>query len=58
MNVIPHTAKETTLASLKVGDKVNLETDLIGKYVARLLGQDSPRDEGVTPELLAKHGFL
>ena len=58
VNVIPHTAKETTLASLKVGDKVNLETDLIGKYVARLLGQDSPRDEGVTPELLAKNGFL
>jgi riboflavin synthase len=58
VNVIPHTAKETTLASLKMGARVNLETDIIGKYVARLLGQDGPRGEGVTPELLARHGFL
>jgi riboflavin synthase len=58
VNVIPHTAKATTLAALKKGDRVNLETDIIGKYVARLLGQDSPRGAGVTPELLARHGFL
>ncbi len=58
VNIIPFTARETTLAALKVGDKVNLETDLIGKYVARLLGQDAPQGEGVTPALLAKHGFL
>jgi riboflavin synthase len=58
VNVIPHTARETTLASLKKGDRVNLETDIIGKYVARLLGQDDPRGAGVTPELLARHGFL
>jgi riboflavin synthase len=58
VNVIPHTGKETTLAALTVGDKVNLETDIIGKYVARLLGQEGSRGEGVTPELLAKHGFL
>ena len=58
VNVIPHTARETTLAALKVGDRVNLETDIIGKYVARLLGQDGPRGGGVTPELLARHGFL
>ena len=58
VNLIPHTAQETTLAALKVGDRVNLETDIIGKYVARLLGQDGPQGEGVTPELLARHGFL
>ena len=58
VNVIPHTARETTLAGLKVGDRVNLETDIIGKYVARLLGKDGPQGEGVTPELLARHGFL
>jgi riboflavin synthase len=54
VNIIPFTAKETTLAALRVGDRVNLETDLIGKYVARLLG----KGEGVTAELLARHGFL
>ncbi len=58
MNIIPFTAKETTLAALKVGDRVNLETDIIGKYVARLLGQEAPGAAGVTLELLARHGFL
>ncbi len=57
--IIPHTAQKTTLAQLKAGDKVNLETDLIGKYVARLLG---PYKTGKAPELteefLAEHGFL
>jgi riboflavin synthase len=58
VNVIPFTAKETTLAVLKVGARVNLETDIIGKYVARLLGQDGPRGGKITPEMLARHGFL
>ncbi|MFI5354833.1 MAG: riboflavin synthase, partial [Desulfobaccales bacterium] len=42
VNIIPHTAQATTLAALQVGDRVNLETDLIGKYVARMLGKDAP----------------
>ncbi len=60
VNLIPHTAQATTLAALKVGDQVNLEMDIIGKYVARLLDRDAPEaaGEGVTSELLARHGFL
>jgi riboflavin synthase len=58
VNIIPFTAQETTLTALKVGDRVNLETDIIGKYVARLLGKDARQGEGVTPELLSRHGFL
>jgi riboflavin synthase len=58
VNIIPFTAQETTLRFLKVGDRVNLETDIIGKYVARLLGQEAPGGPGVTPELLARQGFL
>ena len=46
MNIIPFTARETTLAGLKVGDRVNLETDIIGKYVARLLGKDGAERGG------------
>ena len=38
VSVIPHTAKETTLLSKKAGDTVNLENDIIGKYVQKLLG--------------------
>jgi riboflavin synthase len=57
--IIPHTAQNTTLAQLKVGDQVNLETDIIGKYVARLLGSHmAGKDSELTKELLAKHGFL
>jgi riboflavin synthase len=58
VNIIPFTAQATTLAALRVGDRVNLETDIIGKYVARLLGKEAPQGEGVTAELLARHGFL
>jgi riboflavin synthase len=39
VNVIPHTQKATTLGRLKAGDRVNLEIDLIARYVARLLGK-------------------
>lgn len=42
VSVIPHTAKETTLLSKKAGDTVNLENDIIGKYVQKLLGGRSP----------------
>ncbi|MBR4719332.1 MAG: riboflavin synthase [Lachnospiraceae bacterium] len=45
VSIIPHTADETTLLSKHVGDPVNLETDIIGKYVAKLMGLES-RDPG------------
>jgi riboflavin synthase len=57
VNIIPHTAQKTTLANLRVGDQVNLETDIIGKYVEKLLGAKS-ESPGVTAELLARHGFF
>ena len=54
--MIPHTAKLTTLGFKAAGDSVNLETDIIGKYVERLL---SGRVEGsVSLELLKKSGFV
>ncbi len=53
--MIPHTAKLTTLGFKSAGDSVNLETDIIGKYVERLL---AGRVEGdVSLELLKKSGF-
>ena len=55
--IIPHTLERTTLSSCQVGAQVNIETDLIGKYVARLLGSDR-KGGGVTLDLLAKSGFL
>lgn len=53
--MIPHTAGLTTLGFKSAGDTVNLETDLIGKYIERLM---SGRIEGgVSLELLRKNGF-
>jgi riboflavin synthase len=40
INIIPHTLAQTTMGQLKAGDSVNLEVDLIARYVARMLGKD------------------
>ena len=45
VSIIPHTAKETTLLSKKAGDSVNLENDIIGKYVKKLMGFNSSGDD-------------
>ena len=65
VSIIPHTAQITTVGLKQNGDAVNIETDMIGKYVERFTSGDSnPRDEkpkassGVTMESLAKSGFL
>lgn len=53
VNIIPHTAAQTTLVGKKEGDWVNIETDILGKYVEKLL--QSPR--GIDKDFLAEHGF-
>jgi riboflavin synthase len=55
--LIPHTLERTRLADLAVGDVVNLENDLIGKYVERLVLQGRGPEGGVTWDLLEKSGF-
>ena len=46
VSVIPHTAEETTLLTKKAGDLVNLENDIIGKYVEKLLASKAPVQSG------------
>jgi len=58
LNVIPHTAAKTTLINRRVGDEVNIETDLICRYLERLLAGREPKEGGVSLELLAKNGFM
>lgn len=58
VNIIPHTASRTTLERKRPGDRVNIETDLIGKYVARLLTGQQGGGGGLSLELLAKNGFV
>lgn len=59
VSIIPHTQKETSLRSLRSGSAVNLETDIIGKYVEKLM-QPEPeiKQGGLTEEFLRENGFL
>ena len=57
VSLIPHTAAVTTLGALRPGSRVNLEADLIAKYVAAFLGRAKP-GEGLTWEKLAEAGFV
>lgn len=57
VNIIPHTWKETSLRSLRRGDFANLESDVIGKYVARQLGAIKPGG-GITLRTLEEAGFI
>ena len=56
VSVIPHTLKQTVLGQRKIGDTVNLETDVIGKYVKKWLAGNSA-SRGLTKELLLENGF-
>ena len=62
LNSVPHTLDETTLAFAQVGDEVNLEVDIIARYLERLLLGDkaaqTTETQGVTMALLAENGFL
>lgn len=55
ISMIPHTAAATALSDKKRGDRVNIETDVIGKYVERLLTKRS--NAGITIDKLKEYGF-
>ena len=57
VNIIPHTQTSTTLDTLKPGNEVNIETDIIGKYVERLT-QPWKTGNGLAMKTLAENGFL
>ena len=61
VSIIPHTGSETTLLKRKPGDMVNLETDIIGKYVQKLMNfsnkSNNQNSSKITLEFLAEHGF-
>ena len=64
VSIIPHTAKLTTIGFKKAGDLVNIETDMIGKYVERFVGgkrhDENKKEAGdsINMEFLAKSGFV
>ena len=58
VSVIPHTAEVTTLSKRKTGDKINIENDIIGKYVEKLMKPAESSSRGVDMRLLAENGFI
>ena len=59
VSVIPHTGEETTLLKKKAGDRVNLENDIVGKYIKKFLTPSEPAGKcgGLTMELLEEYGI-
>ncbi|MGB5442248.1 MAG: riboflavin synthase [Gammaproteobacteria bacterium] len=61
LNIVPHTLAATTMQAYRSGRKVNLEVDLVARYLERLLLGDADAQpgagEGITRELLESHGF-
>lgn len=56
--VIPHTYQATNLQYLDKGNWVNIESDILGKYVDKLLGRRPPQTEDISLQFLAEHGYL
>ncbi len=60
LNIVPHTQEKTVIGGYKVGTQVNLEVDVIARYLERLLLGDKaaePAASGITMQFLAEHGF-
>ena len=60
VSIIPHTALKTTLLAKKTGDKINLETDMIAKYLQKLMGNNIPNEnktQSISINSLISNGF-
>lgn len=59
VNIIPHTAEETIIGDYAVGSAVNIEVDLLARYIERLLDRDqvSGADAGLSKDFLKAHGY-
>jgi riboflavin synthase len=58
LNVVPHTAAETIIQQYRVGTQINLEVDVVARYLERLLQADKPAESGISMATLADNGFL
>lgn len=60
LNIVPHTLAETVIGDYRIGTRVNLEVDVLARYLERLLLGDAAAQGrgGITEHFLAEHGFL
>jgi len=60
VNIVPHTRQETTIKTFEIGTEINLEVDLLARYLERMLQAEAsePKESGhLTPAFLAEHGY-
>ena len=57
VNIIPYTAEETIIGDYVVGTAVNIEVDLVARYIERLLTRSEVSDSGISVDLLKAHGY-
>lgn len=58
VNIVPHTLAHTTLGNREVGDRVNVEVDVVARYLERLLATAAAPEAGITRHFLSRHGFI
>lgn len=58
VSIIPHTCKETTLISKKCGEYVNLECDIIAKYIEKLKNKEPKKESSISKNFLEINGYM
>lgn len=58
VSLIPHSLAETTMQFLKVGDIVNIETDILGRYIEKFMTKKIAKKSNITEEFLLSNGFM
>ena len=58
LTLIPYTLEKTTLMDKKIGDRVNVEVDILGKYVEKFLNREGGKPGGLDLSFLKEHGFV
>lgn len=57
VSIIPHTQDKTTLLMKNAGDSVNIENDIVGKYIEKLINYEDRKKSGITENFLREYGF-
>ncbi len=58
MTLIPYTLEKTTLIDKRVGGRVNIEADIIGKYIEKMMNRGDEKSKGIDFSFLKEHGFI
>jgi len=58
VSIIPHTSKQTTLLNKKEGDRVNIECDMMAKYIEKFINQTQQKRSKIDRDFLSEHGYI